>query len=144
VATVLVLAGHEPAAESACAGFLASHSDAIAVDPVPGPPDALFARMCAAITRLAPPPPLVIVAIGSAALALPSVALAQRSAHRRTVEYLLIEPSVPTVSDTWPDAPVTVACDDRADDASVQGRLRGWTVVTTSQLADWRPQHELS
>jgi hypothetical protein len=88
---------------------------------------------------MAPAPPLTIVAAGEWARLLPAVALSQRSAHRRVAEYLLIDPVLPAVSDTWPDAPVTVATDDPESDASVQGRLRGWTVVMTDALQDWTP-----
>lgn len=139
MATVLVLADDDPGAESTRDRFLSSHPDAIGVDPVPGPTGAQFARTCAAITLLRPVSPLVIVTVGRASLALPAVALAQRSAHRRTIEYLLIDPALPHVSDGWPDAPVTVVSDDETSDASVQGRLRGWTVLTSAQSASWRP-----
>jgi len=109
------------------------------IDPVDGPDAALAARMCAAINLRRPEPPLAIVAHGALALLLPAIALAQRSSHRRTLGYLLIDPELPPVTDTWPDAPVTVASDDAASDASVQGRLRGWTVITTAGLGDWLP-----
>jgi hypothetical protein len=109
------------------------------IDPVDGPESALPARICAAINLMAPAPPLTIVAAGEWARLLPAVALSQRSAHRRVAEYLLIDPVLPAVSDTWPDAPVTVATDDPESDASVQGRLRGWTVVMTDALQDWTP-----
>ena len=99
------------------------------ITPVPGPETALSARMCAAINLLDPRPPLVIVAEGALALLLPAVALSQRAAHRRVGEYVLIDPELPPVTDSWPDAPVTVVSSDEASDASLQGRLRGWTVV---------------
>ncbi len=109
------------------------------VVPVDGPEASLPARICAAINLMDPTPPLVVVAEGELALLLPAVALAQRSAHRRVEEYLLVEPVLPAVSDTWPDAPVTVASDDPSCDASVQGRLRGWTVIMLSELSTWTP-----
>jgi hypothetical protein len=99
------------------------------ITPVPGPESALSARMCAAINLLDPHPPLVIVAEGGLALLLPAIALSQRSARRRVSEYVLIDPVLPTVTDSWPDAPVTVVSSDESSDASIQGRLRGWTVV---------------
>ncbi len=109
------------------------------VDPVDGPESSLSARICAAINLIAPEPPLTIVAEREWAQLLPAVALSQRVAHRRVAGYLLIDPLLPAVSDAWPDAPVTVATDDPESDASVQGRLRGWTVVMTDALQDWSP-----
>jgi len=107
--------------------------------PVDGPESALPARICAAINLQDPEPPLSIVAEGEEALLLPAIALSQRSAHRRVAGYLLIDPVLPPVTDSWPDAPVTVASDDPSCDASMQGRLRGWTVVMRAELADWPP-----
>ncbi len=108
------------------------------VVPSDGPADALAARVCSAITALAPRPPLIVVAHGSGALLLPSVARAQRSAHRLVVEYLLVQPELPVVSDTWPDAPVTVMTDDPW--VSTQARLRGWEELGTVDLTQWRPR----
>jgi hypothetical protein len=113
------------------------------IEPVDGPETAHSARMCAAISNRQPEPPLAIVAHGELALLLPAVALAQRSAHRRTIAYLLINPELPPVSDTWPDAPVTVASNDAASPAAVQGRLRGWTVITMEEIGDWTPTGDL-
>jgi hypothetical protein len=100
------------------------------ITPVDGPESALSARMCAAINLLDPSPPLVIVAQGDHALLLPAIALSQRTAHRRVSGYVLIDPDLPPVGDTWPDAPVTVVTDDTDSQASLQGRLRGWQVQT--------------
>ena len=108
------------------------------ITPVDGPQSALPARLCAAITLIDPKPPLAIVAHGDLALVLPAIALAQRSAHRRTAEYLLVDPVLPAVTDVWPDAPVTVAC-DLTSHASIQGRLRGWTVISLDEVATWLP-----
>lgn len=109
------------------------------ITPVDGPESALPARLCAAITLIDPPPPLAIVAHGQLAQLLPAIALAQRSAHRRTAEYLLVEPLLPPVTDTWPDAPVTVACADMTCAAATQARLRGWTVIALDELPRWQP-----
>lgn len=105
------------------------------IDPVPGPDAALAARLCAAINALQPPAPLVIVAEGEQALLLPAIALSQRSNRRSVIGYVLVDPRLPVVTDSWPDAPVTVVTDDPGSDASVQGRLRGWRVVTREQYA---------
>lgn len=101
--------------------------------PLSGPAATLASRTCAAISALAPTPPLAVVAFGSDALLLPAVALAQRAAHRRVAGYLLVEPALPPGSDTWPDAPVTVL-DDAADP---QVGLRGWTALPLSAAAQW-------
>ena len=98
------------------------------VEPVPGPDAALSARMCAAISRLAPAPPLTLVAHGPLARLLPAVALSQRSSHRAVERYVLVEPELPPVTDSWPDAPVTLVSED--DWLVMQGRLRGWEVVS--------------
>lgn len=106
------------------------------VVPVDGPESALAARTCAAINLLGPRPPLVVVADGARALLLPAVALSQRRMHRRVHEYVLVDPVLPAITEGWPDAPVTVVTDDQGGDASVQGRLRGWRVVTHAEYRD--------
>jgi hypothetical protein len=108
------------------------------ITPVPGPESALSARICAAITLLDPPSPLVIVAEGDEALLLPAIALSQRSTRRRVGEYVLIDPVLPSVSDSWPDAPVTVVSDDAEGGAARQASLRGWRVLTREQWAQER------
>lgn len=134
--TVLVLA--PDAADGLGAAPLAA-LDPVPVHPVDGPEAALAARLCAAITALDPTAPLVIVVAGALARVLPAIALAQRSSHRRVAEYVLLDPVLPPVTDGWPDAPVTVVVDDETADASVQGRLRGWTVLTSSGFSAWVP-----
>lgn len=88
---------------------------------------------CAAINEVAPASPVVIVAVGRAALTLPAVARSQRAMHRLVLEYVLLDPDLPPVSDTWPDARVTVACDVDSE-ASLQARLRGWDVLSVEDL----------
>ncbi len=100
-----------------------------------GPVATEAARICAAITAAAPDPPLTIVAFGSSAILMPAVALAQRSAHRRVREYVLVEPELPPVSDGWPDAHVTVFSDAEQN----QARLRGWTILPLDSLGEWAP-----
>ncbi|MDI1290382.1 MAG: hypothetical protein PSX37_10595 [bacterium] len=100
-----------------------------------GPEATDAARICAAITAAAPNPPLTIVALGSSATLVPAVALAQRSAHRRVREYVLVEPDLPAVSDGWPDAHVTVFSDAEQN----QARLRGWTIRPLDSLVEWAP-----
>lgn len=93
------------------------------------------ARICAALNADPPVEPLSIVAFGGSALLLPSIALAQRTAHRRVQEYVLIAPEIPSVSDGWPDAHVTVFCESDQP----QARLRGWEVRPMAALGQWRP-----
>ena len=113
-----------------------------AITPVDGPESALAARLCAAIDRQSPEPPLTIVAEGATALLLPAVALAQRSAHRRVAEYLLIEPDLPAVNDTWPDAPVTIVTADPDGWIATQARLRGWDLIDAADRDTWRPRSD--
>lgn len=96
------------------------------------------ARTCLAIAELAPTTPIVVVTFGDAAGLLPHVAVAQRAAHRRIAEYVLVDPELPSVTDSWPDAPVIVLC-EATSEASLHGRLRGWTVLPTDALLDWSP-----
>lgn len=107
------------------------------VVPADGPADLLATRMCAAIARLAPVPPLLIVADGDLALLLPAVALAQRSAHRRVDGYLLVDPELPAVTDSWPDAPVTIAASDPDGWVATQARLRGWDLIPVDDVPGW-------
>ncbi len=138
VATVLLLpgTGHDPELASSLG---AEDTTVVRIQPVEGPEASLAARVCAAIAVVAPEPPLVIVASGADALLLPAVALAQRSAHRRVTHYVLVEPELPVVNDSWPDAPVTVVSDEDGW-VGAQARLRGWRLIGSSQLATWRAE----
>lgn len=100
-----------------------------------GPPETEAARICAAIAAEPCDQPLTIVAFGRSAVHLPSIALAQRAAHRRVHEYLLIDPHAPAVTDGWPDAHVSVF----SDGDQTQARLRGWSIAPLSALSDWIP-----
>lgn len=108
---------------------------AVDITPVDGPDAALATRVCAAIGMAAPHPPLVIVALGSSALLLPAVALAQRAAHRRVAQYVLVDPVLPDATDSWPDARVIVF----TDDPGPLPILRGWDASPLAALATWRP-----
>jgi len=136
VGTLIVLADGDHA--SAVGAFANGELSAVIVRPDPRGPGSESAKLCAEITRLDPAGPLSIVAFGSAALHLPQVAVAQRASRRRISEYVLVRPTLPRVTESWPDAPVTVYCEPR-DEASLQSRLRGWTVLPTEQLSEWRP-----
>lgn len=103
-----------------------------------GPPETEAARICAAISGLRPEEPLSFVAFGRAAVLLPSIALAQRAARRRVVEYVLVDPVLPPVSDGWPDAHVSVFSD--AD--TRQPRLRGWSIASLGALSEWQPSSD--
>jgi hypothetical protein len=134
--TVLVLG--DSAHASLVEQFVRGDVAVVLISPDPEAPGTDSARTCAEITRLDPTGPITVIAFGEAALLLPPVALAQRSAHRRVVEYVLVDPAVPPVSDSWPDAPVTVFC-EVTDPTSIQGRLRGWLVRSIDDLGDWLP-----
>jgi hypothetical protein len=94
----------------------------------------LAARVCAEITRLAPTPPLVIVAVGDLATLLPAVALAQRAARRQVLAYVLIDPDYPPVSEGWPDARVYVLGSSGVDLRTAE--LRGWETGPVTELRD--------
>lgn len=89
-------------------------------------------EMCADLLRRDLEPPLVVVAHGAACAALPAVALAQRTAHRRVAGYVLIDPDAPSSSDTWPDAPVAVVTSDTQ--IARMSTLRGWSVSDADVL----------
>ncbi len=94
----------------------------------------LAARVCAEITRLAPTPPLVIVAVGELATLLPAVALAQRAARRQVLAYVLIDPEYPAVSEGWPDARVHVLGSPEVELRTAE--LRGWETGQVTGLRD--------
>ena len=71
---------------------------------------------------------------GLAAL-LPSIALSQRSSHRTVEAYVLVDPDLPPVTDSWPDAPVVMVSDDEW--LLTQARLRGWDLVERADLPAW-------
>ena len=106
---------------------------ALRIDPPAGEAP-LAARVCAEITRLAPAPPLLIVAVGSLATLVPSIALAQRAARRPVLGYVLIDPEYPPVSESWPDARVHVLGTEGFDVRTAQ--LRGWETGSVSSVHD--------
>lgn len=108
------------------------------VNATPGPDATEAARICAAITAAPPTEPMTVVAFGASARLLPSIALAQRAAHRRVREYVLVDPDTPPVTDGWPDAHVTVF----SDGEQAQPRLRGWSVEPLSALTGWQPAED--
>lgn len=110
--------------------------DGLGVTPVvpPAGEAPLAARVCAEITRLAPTPPLVIVAVGDLAGLLPAVALAQRAARRQVLSYVLIDPEYPAVSEGWPDARVFVLGSLGVDLRTAE--LRGWETGPVTGLRD--------
>lgn len=134
---ILLLPGEGSPADGLADAFVAQHPDTAVVRPEPGSTD-LAVRTCAAITALAPSPPLVVVAAGAMARTLPAVARSQAAHHRRVIEYVLLDPELPPVSDAWPDARVTVVCGVDSE-ASLQARLRGWDVLRPEDLPSWSP-----
>lgn len=123
--------GHASARGAMLNGSYNARGLAVAVEPLA----TQAARICAALNADPPAEPISVVAFGASALLLPSIALAQRTAHRRVQEYVLVDPQLPAVSDGWPDAHVTVFCE--ADQP--QARLRGWDVRPLAALGEWRP-----
>jgi hypothetical protein len=136
--TVIVLPSTDDRHASLLDEFLLGCPSARVIIVDPSGAGSRSARMSVAISELAPVPPLTVVAFGAGAHVLPQIAVAQRAAHRRVAEYVLVDPDLPPVNDTWPDAPVTVICAPTSE-ASLQGRLRGWTVLPTAALLDWSP-----
>ncbi len=94
----------------------------------------LAARVCAEITRLAPTPPLIVIAVGDQAVLLPAVALAQRAARRQVLAYVLIDPEYPAVSEGWPDARVHVLGSSGVELRTAE--LRGWETGPVTGLRD--------
>lgn len=135
---MIVLPGGDDAGRSRLTALVASGPWAVReVQPMDGPAATWSARVCAAIVTAAPTPPLVAAAAGDGALLLPAVARALRAGHRLVSEYLVVRPDLPPVTDTWPDAPVTVVVDDAEDLLVATVRLRGWTLLVGAD--PWRP-----
>ncbi len=65
------------------------------------------ARTCQKIAQATTWANLIIIATGEACNQLPAIAVAQRANGKKIVSYQLIEPSLPTFTDSWPQAPVT-------------------------------------
>lgn len=97
---------------------------AIHLDIAASAPSPLTVRICADIHRIDPPDPIVFVARGPLAEVLPSIAFAQRSAHRAVAGYVLIDPVFPSPAADWPDAPILVL--GSTPFAERDARLRGW------------------
>ncbi len=79
--------------------------------------------------------PLVLVFNGPTSIHAPAIGFSRKSLRRPAVAYVLVDPVMPQVGgeySDWPDAPVTVVITDSASEsakeASLQSRLRGWTV----------------
>lgn len=82
---------------------------------------------------------LVLVFVGEVSVHAPAIGFSRRSLRRPAVGYVLIDPVMPKIGgdySDWPDAPVTVVITDEARDlakeASLQAKLRGWTVTNQS------------
>lgn len=81
---------------------------------------------CGAIHRADPQAPLVIVTSGALLDLLPSIALAQRTAHRAIAGYVLIDPEIGAPMPDWPDAPVLVISAN--EHVQRDATLRNWRV----------------
>jgi hypothetical protein len=93
-------------------------------------PSPIAVRICADIHRLNPTDPVVIVTSGAIAQLLPSIAFAQRTAHRNVAGYVLVDPIFPNQAPDWPDAPVLVLGHSPINERDA--RLRGWTFRTAT------------
>jgi hypothetical protein len=89
---------------------------------------------CAAIHELDPPAPLVIITHGALLDLLPSIALAQRTAHRAIAGYVLVDPQIEAPMPDWPDAPVLVISADEGIQRAA--RLRNWRVGQNTDVTD--------
>ncbi|MBK9739177.1 MAG: hypothetical protein IPO93_06650 [Actinobacteria bacterium] len=138
VGTVLVLSSARTRYELVIASLVDASGPAFVVVPIPGTAP-LAARTCAAINAIDPVPPLTIITFEETCTLLPPVAFAQRAAHRRVDEYVLVNPVLPEITDSWPDARMTVFVDDLGCDVARIALLRGWTVRETDHLAEWSP-----
>ncbi len=136
--TVLVLPGGSATARSALLRVIEDlavaaddldRDEVVFVTAADGPPAAWSARVCAAIGELRPRPPLTVAAAGDGAVLVPAVGRAQRAAHRPVAQYVLVDPELPAVTDSWPDARVSVAVTAADDSITTTARLRGWTVL---------------
>ncbi len=83
--------------------------------------------------------PLVLVFYGDTSVHAPAIGFSRKSLRRPAVAYVLVDPVMPQIGGEygdWPDAPVTVVITDaagpNAKEASMQSRLRGWTVTNDS------------
>ncbi len=65
------------------------------------------ARTCQKIAQATTWANLVIIATGEACNQLPAIALAQRASGKKIMSYQLIEPSLPTFTERWPQSPIT-------------------------------------
>jgi hypothetical protein len=84
----------------------------------------IAAQLCAEIHRHNFNEPMVFVAEEDVAHFLPSVAFAQRTAHRSVAGYVLVNPDLGPPHLDWPDAPVLVLGDTPT--AERDAHLRGW------------------
>lgn len=85
----------------------------------------IAAQVCAEIHKRNPTGPIIFITEGDIANLLPSIAFAQRTAHRAVAGYVLIDPRLGSPTLDWPDAPVLVLGYDEQDERSAT--LRGWS-----------------
>lgn len=74
----------------------------------------------------------LLIAVGETARALPDIAFALRSQHRKVIGYRIIDGVLPQPNPEWPDAHVTYVLTQTTDELQVQAnqaRLRGWDVT---------------
>lgn len=98
------------------------------------------AGLAIGLNTAAIPGPIVLVSHGRTSRLLPSLALAQRAAHRQVRGYLLVDSPVPAPGPQWPDAPVWWICTESAPEAVLKAqltaRLRGFEVNVGADVAE--------
>ena len=101
----------------------------------PNPDVRWVAHVCGQLATTAEE--LILVFVGEVSIHAPAVGFSRRSLRRPAISYVLIDPVMPKIGgdySDWPDAPVTVVltqeASDLAKEASLQAKLRGWTVTT--------------
>jgi len=65
------------------------------------------ARTCQRIAESTSGKNLIIIATGAACNQLPAIALAQRATGKQILGYQLLQPTLPSFTDGWPQAPIT-------------------------------------
>lgn len=94
------------------------------------------ARTCYKISQAVTSKRLVVIATGEACQQLPAIALAQRASGNAILSYHLIEPHLPSFTDSWPQAPIT-AYFPSGSAIPKEVTLRGVEVEEFTDLSDF-------
>ncbi|ROO90532.1 hypothetical protein EDD29_8263 [Actinocorallia herbida] len=85
-----------------------------------------------AIAAAAPEAPLVLVGHGCAGPLLPSLAGAQKAAHRLVGGYVFLDADLPAHGGDWPDAPCAFLATSPDDVRLKAARARAWETAHTA------------